>query len=62
MFERAIARVSNRALSVLGLARAHAKLANAELSKRYYQQLLKMWRSADAGLPAVAEATKASNR
>jgi tetratricopeptide (TPR) repeat protein len=58
MFERAVFRVSNRALSVLGLARAHAKLGNAAQSKKYYQQLLKMWHAADKGLPAIAEATK----
>jgi hypothetical protein len=54
MFERALFRISNRALSVLGLARAHAKLGNVARSKQHYQQLLTMWHAADAGLPATA--------
>jgi hypothetical protein len=58
MFERAIFRVGPRALSVLGLARAHAKVGHAALSTKYYRQLLKMWHSADRDVPALAEARR----
>ncbi len=55
-FERALERWPNRSLSLLGLARASASLADRDSARRHYARLLANWRSADPGLPELQEA------
>ena len=55
-FERALWRAANRTLSVLGLARASAKLGDTAGARRQYRQFLANWRNADPGLPELKEA------
>jgi len=55
-FERALERWPNRSLALLGLARASAALGDRAAARRHYQRLLANWRSADPGLPELAEA------
>jgi tetratricopeptide (TPR) repeat protein len=55
-FEKALLRMPNRAASLLGAARAAAKLGDGEAARRYYSQLAEIWRQADPGSPELAEA------
>jgi tetratricopeptide (TPR) repeat protein len=55
-FEQALLRMPNRAASLLGAARAAAKLGNDEAARRYYGQLAAIWQQADPDLPELAEA------
>jgi tetratricopeptide (TPR) repeat protein len=55
-FERALARWPNRSRSHLGWARAAAALGDRAGARRHYQSFLTNWRSADPGLPELAEA------
>lgn len=61
-FQRALTRTPNRSRAVLGLARAAAKAGDAAASRRAYQQFLRNWKGADAGLPEIAEARAAVGR
>jgi Flp pilus assembly protein TadD len=58
-FEKTLERTPNRSRAVLGLARAAAKAGDAAKSRRAYQQFLENWKTADPGLPEVAEAQAA---
>jgi hypothetical protein len=55
-FERALWRAANRSLSVLGLARASARIGDTAAARRQYRQFLANWRNADPGLPELKEA------
>ena len=55
-FARALERWPNRSLTVLGLARASAALGDRDAARLHYRRLLDNWRSADPGLPELAEA------
>jgi tetratricopeptide (TPR) repeat protein len=44
------------ALSHLGIARAHARAGNSAASRRAYEELFAIWKSADAGLPPLLAA------
>jgi tetratricopeptide (TPR) repeat protein len=48
-----------RARSILGAARAAAKLGDAPAARARYQQLLELWRDADEGSDGLAEARTA---
>ncbi len=54
-FERCLARAPNRALSLLGLARACAKSGDRAAARDAYTRLAAVWRRADADLPDLAE-------
>jgi len=56
-FRRALERSPNRSLALLGLARASAALGDRAAAGRHYRSFLANWRSADAGLPELREAT-----
>jgi serine/threonine protein kinase/tetratricopeptide (TPR) repeat protein len=43
-------------LAQLGLARAHARLGDRETSRRAYEELFTIWKSADADFPPLAQA------
>ena len=58
-FDRTLARTPNRSRALLGLARAQRNAGNAAGAKAAYQRLLANWKSADPGLPEVAEARSA---
>jgi tetratricopeptide (TPR) repeat protein len=55
-FAAALLRMPNRAASLLGAARAAAKLGNSDAARRYYGQLTAIWQGADPDLPELAEA------
>ena len=55
-FALALRRSPNRALSVLGLARAKARLGETEAARTTYRTFLANWRAADAELPQPQEA------
>jgi tetratricopeptide (TPR) repeat protein len=55
-FEAALLRMPNRAASLLGAARANAKLGNGDAARRYYGQLAAIWQGADPDRPELAEA------
>src|SRR5580704_16970802 len=55
-FEASLKRAPNRALSLLGLARAQAAAGDKAAATSTYNQLLAMWKTADAGNEDVAEA------
>jgi tetratricopeptide (TPR) repeat protein len=57
-FRRALERSPNRSLALLGLARASAALGDRAATGRHYRSFLANWRSADAGLPELREATE----
>ncbi|MEO7730127.1 MAG: hypothetical protein ABIY55_04085, partial [Kofleriaceae bacterium] len=48
-----------RARSVLGAARAAAKLGDATTARTRYQQLVELWSAADEGTAGLAEARSA---
>jgi len=54
-FESSLARAPNRALSLLGLARAAARSGDRGASEDAYRRLSAVWRRADADLPDLAE-------
>ena len=59
-FERALLRMPNRAASLLGAARAAARLGGPEgreAARRHYAALAEIWRQADRDLPGLAEVT-----
>ena len=56
-FELALDRAPRRALSLLGLARAAARLGDAETAQRTYAELRQIWNQADADLPELREVT-----
>lgn len=58
-FERTLTRTPNRSRAVLGLARAAAKAGDTVKSRSAYKQFLANWRTADPGLPELAEARAA---
>jgi tetratricopeptide (TPR) repeat protein len=55
-FEASLKRAPNRALSLLGLARAQDAAGDKAGAANTYNQLLAIWKTADAGNPDVAEA------
>jgi tetratricopeptide (TPR) repeat protein len=55
-FHRSLLRMPQRTASLLGAARAAAKLGHEEEARRLYADLAEIWRQADSGLPEVAEA------
>jgi tetratricopeptide (TPR) repeat protein len=57
-FERSLAHAPERALSLLGLARAAAKAGDRPAAEEAYRRLASVWRSADADLPELAEARR----
>lgn len=57
-FETSLKRAPNRALSLLGLARAQAAAGDTAAAIATYKQLLTIWKAADAGSPDVAEAQR----
>jgi len=61
-FQAALRRNANRALSLLGLARAAHASGDLKTSLAQYRALLTTYSQADAGLPAVAEARAAITR
>jgi tetratricopeptide (TPR) repeat protein len=58
-FDRTLSRTPNRSRAVLGLARAYRNAGDSARAKAAYQRFLANYRSADAGLPEVAEAREA---
>jgi predicted Zn-dependent protease len=61
-FERTLRRTPNRSRAVLGLARAKRNAGDPAGSRKAYEQFLQNWKSADPGLPELAEARKAVGR
>jgi hypothetical protein len=55
-FEQSLLRMPNRAASLLGAARAAARLGREEESRRYAQTLAEIWKQADPGIKEAAEA------
>ena len=55
-FRTALLRQPNRARSLLGLARVHAKSGNNAEAANVYAKLLEQWKDADADLPELKEA------
>jgi tetratricopeptide (TPR) repeat protein len=55
-FKTALLRQPNRARSLLGLARVHAKSGNNTGAAAIYAKLLEQWKDADADLPELKEA------
>ncbi len=55
-FKTALLRQPNRARSLLGLARVHAKTGNNTEAAAVYSKLLEQWKDADADLPELKEA------
>lgn len=54
-FERGLQATPRRALSLLGLARAHRALGDEAAASKAYAELAGIWAGADPGLPALAE-------
>ena len=57
-FEKALLRMPNRTASLLGAARAAARLGGPEgreAARRHYTALAGIWKQADDGLPGLAE-------
>lgn len=55
LFAESLGRAPGRSRSLLGLARAEARLGNGEASRAAYAALLENWRRADPDLPDLAE-------
>ncbi len=55
-YDRALARTPNRSRALLGLARAYRNAGDATNAIAAYKRFLTNYRSADSGLPEVAEA------
>ncbi len=60
-FERSLSGAPNRALSLLGLARAAAKSGDRSASEDAYRRLAAVWRRADRDLPEVAEVRRSAS-
>src|ERR1700687_4464992 len=60
-FEQALARAPRRSLSLLGLARAAARMGDAAAAAEAYADLARSWRQADADLPERAEVAAAAS-
>jgi tetratricopeptide (TPR) repeat protein len=58
-FEHALYRATNRARSLIGLARAQADAGDHASARKTYARFLENWARADEGLPEIAEARKA---
>jgi hypothetical protein len=56
LYERDIEQRPNRAVALLGAARAAKATGDAALARARYAALVELWRDADADLPALAEA------
>ena len=56
MFDQGLARFANRARSLLGRARALAKMEQQALAKQAYRRFLNIWAMADQDLPELKEA------
>jgi tetratricopeptide (TPR) repeat protein len=54
-FEKALQRTPNRPKAIFGLARAAQALGDEETAKRY-EEFLTVWKTADPGLPELAQA------
>lgn len=54
-FEASLLRTPNRSASLLGAARAAARMGDGEAARRHYAALAENWRQADSDLPALAE-------
>ena len=59
-YDRALARTPNRSRALFGLARAYRNAGDTTNARAAYKRLLTNYRSADAGLPEVAEARDAT--
>ncbi len=57
-FERSLAHAPERALSLLGLARASSKAGDPVAAAGAYERLAAVWRRADPDLPELAEARR----
>ena len=57
-FEHALYRATNRARSLIGLARAQAAAGDRASARKTYARFLDVWANADEGLPEIAEARK----
>jgi hypothetical protein len=55
-FKRSLLRMPNRTASLLGAARAAARLGRGDEARRQYAALADIWKQSDAGLPEVQEA------
>jgi tetratricopeptide (TPR) repeat protein len=55
-FAQCLLRQPNRARSLLGAARAAAKIGNSKAAAEFYSKFLKQWQNADEGLPELREA------
>ena len=55
-FRRALLRTPNRPASLLGAARAAARLGHEAEARKLYSELAEIWKQADSGLADVAEA------
>ena len=54
-FQASLLRMPNRAASLLGAARAAAKMGDREAARRHYAALAEIWKDADPSLPDLAE-------
>ena len=54
-FQASLLRTPNRAASLLGAARAAAKIGEREAARRHYAALAEVWKDADPSLPELAE-------
>jgi hypothetical protein len=57
-FEHALYRATNRARSLIGLARAQDDAGDRASARKTYARFLDIWANADEGLPEIAEARK----
>jgi tetratricopeptide (TPR) repeat protein len=58
-FQRALEKWPNRSLSLLGLARASARVGDRAGAQEHYRRLLANWSQADGDLPELEEARRA---
>lgn len=54
-FQASLLRMPNRAASLLGAARAAARMGDKEAARRHYAALAEVWKDADPTLPDLAE-------
>jgi tetratricopeptide (TPR) repeat protein len=59
LFAESLGRAPGRSRSLLGLARAEARLGNGDASRTAYEALFENWRRADPDLPDLAEVRQA---
>ena len=55
-FEKALQRTPNRPKAIFGLARAAQALGDEETAAKRYEEFLAVWKTADPGLPELAQA------